>query len=192
MPSQSQPAAAPGHDSLIVYDTWPAPTDYVASGFMGDTNAISFDDCAEGGRGDNTGPATVDHAIHITYKPAFGGQGWAGIYWQHPANNWGNQPGLDLRGLTALTFYARGEHGGEKLTFVTGGITGPHGDTLTKRSISATLTTTWQRYAIDLRGADLSRVVGAFGWMASQTDNPTGASFYLDDIVLDKTTPPGS
>jgi hypothetical protein len=154
---------------------------------MGDTTAISFDDCARGGRrGDDADPATVDYAIHITYTPAPGGQGWAGVYWQHPDNNWGDQPGgLDLRGLTALTFYARGEHGGEKLRFLTGGITGPHGDTLTKRSIHATLTTTWQRYAIDLRGADLSRVVGPFGWTASQTNNPTGASFYLDDIILD-------
>lgn len=197
VPGQSQsaspPEPTPGRDSLVLYHTWPAPTDYVASGLMGDTNAISVDDCAHGGRGDDADPATVDHSIHITYQPASGSQGWAGVYWQHPANNWGAQPGgLDLRGLTALTFYARGEHGGEKLTFFAGGITGPHGDTLTKRSINATLSTTWQRFAIDLRGTDLSHVVGPFGWSASHTDNPTGASFYLDDIVLDKTALPSS
>lgn len=187
--SQSAPPPGPGpsRDSLILYQTWPTPTDYVASGLMGDTNAITVDDCANGGRGTDTNPAAVDHSLHITYTPVPGGQRWAGTYWQRPANNWGDQPGgLDLRGLTALTFYARGEHGGEKLTFFTGGITGPYGDTLAKRSIKVTLTTSWQRFGIDLRGPNLGRVVGPFGWSASQADNPSGASFYLDDIVLDQ------
>jgi hypothetical protein len=68
--------------------------------------------------------------IRITFTGASGE--WAGIYWQEPANNWGTvaNAGYDLSGATALTFWARGENGGEKVEFFVGGITGIHPDSL--------------------------------------------------------------
>jgi len=191
-------APGPGDkDSLVLYHSWPVPTDYVPSGFMGDVNDVTFTDCAHGGRDGEPDPAAIDYAIRVDYRPSAAGNGWAGIYWQNPANNWGDQEGgLDLRGFTALTFYARGEQGGERLSFFSGGIAGEPGDqfpdSLAKREIAVTLQPTWQKYVIDLRGGDLSRVVGGFGWSASRAGNPNGATFYLDDIQFDKTAKPSS
>jgi exo-beta-1,3-glucanase (GH17 family) len=191
--TDQQVAAGPGtRDSLVLYRTWPVPTDYVPSGFFGDHDDVTFTDCARGGRDGETDPAAIDYAIRVDYRPSAAENGWAGMYWQNPANNWGDkQGGLDLRGFTALTFYARGEQGGEKVRFFSGGIGEPGArfpDSLAKQEIAVTLRSTWQQYVIDLRGGDLSRVVGGFGWSASQVENSGGATLYLDDIQFDKTT----
>lgn len=188
---QSETAGSRTSDSLVVYHTWPAPTNYVPSGFMGDRDDIAFTDCARGGRDGEPDLAAIDYAVSVDYKPSAAANGWAGMYWQNPSDNWGNKKGgLDLRGLTALTFYARGRRGGEKVHFFSGGIVGDPGDqfpdSLAKQEISVTLEPTWQQYIIDLRGSDLSRVIGGFGWSASRNDNPNGAAFYLDDMRFDK------
>ena len=45
------------------------------------------------------------------------------------------------------------------------------------------LSSTWQAYTIPLASTlPLSRVVGGFAWAAAQSENPSGATFYLDDI----------
>lgn len=179
-------------DSFALYHTWPAPTEYVPSGVIGDGDDVTFTDCAPSGRDDGQDPAQIDYAVRVDYKPSISGSGWVGRYWQNPADNWGDKEGgLDLRGFTALTLFAKGEHGGERVHFFSGGIVGKPGDgypdSLTKREITVTLDRTWQKYVIDLRGGDLSRVVGGFGWSASRADNPDGAVFYVDDIQFDKT-----
>ena len=33
-----------------------------------------------------------DAAIKVSYQP--GAVGWAGVYWQYPADNWGSRPGV--------------------------------------------------------------------------------------------------
>ena len=48
-----------------------------------------------------------------------------------------------------------------------------------------TLTTSWQQFTISLVGADLSYVLGGFGWVADGNHNPNGAVFYLDDIQFE-------
>lgn len=134
-------------------------------------------------------------------------QPWGGIYFQNgllpdgavsPVLNFGSTPnaGIDLTGATELTFWAKGEKGGEKIEFFMGGIgrnasTGapiaPFPDS-TPRVPSAgsdalvVLTTEWKQYRIDLRGRDLSYVLGGFAWTATSEANPNGAVFYLDDI----------
>ena len=45
-----------------------------------------------------------------------------------------------------------------------------------------TLTRRWKTYSINLRGRDLSYVLGLFGWYATAANNPGGTVFYLDDI----------
>jgi hypothetical protein len=43
---------------------------------------------------------------------------WGGVVWQHPANDWGDaNGGFNLTGAKKLTFWARGEKGGEKVSF---------------------------------------------------------------------------
>ncbi|GIH10342.1 hypothetical protein Rhe02_84090 [Rhizocola hellebori] len=173
--------------SLALYQNWPGAEQYAPSGWMGDLNGIAVDDCASGGRGQTA----EDKAIRVDYTPQPQGVGWAGIFWQHPANNWGGfDGGHDLRGMTSLTFFARGVKGGEKVEFFAGGSTqqgAPFSDSLAKRLLKVTLTTQWKQYGLDLRGQDLSRVIGGFGWAASAADNPAGAGFYLDDIQFDRT-----
>ena len=128
---------------------------------------------------------TGGNSFRITYTGA-GSQGWAGIYWLHPANNWGTNPngGFNLTSVNKLTFWARGQHGGEKAEFKMGGISGAYGDTVWPAISTGvvTLTTAWQQYTIYLNFRDLSRVVGGFVWVTEKTDNPSGATIYLDDI----------
>lgn len=149
------------------------------SGRMGDISDISFDD------GTTTTWYSGGNAIRITYTPS-GSDGWAGIYWQHPINNWGTIPGVgfNLAGVSRLTFWARGANGGEKAEFKIGGITGPYPDSL-QPAVSTgvlTLSSNWQQYSIDLTGRDLSYVIGGFVWVTNRDQNPGGATIYLDDI----------
>ena len=44
------------------------------------------------------------------------------------------------------------------------------------------ITTEWQEFSIDLGDRDLSHIIGGFLWAATQTQNPSGAVFYLDEI----------
>jgi exo-beta-1,3-glucanase (GH17 family) len=81
-----------------------------------------------------------------------------------------------------LTFWARGNQGGEIVTF---GIGGADALPIPGSPFWATLTNTWQRYEIDLEGLDLTNASVLFYWLAKDIDNPQGAVFYLDDIQFE-------
>ncbi len=49
-----------------------------------------------------------------------------------------------------------------------------------KTELAVTLGFRWQRYFIDLRGLDLSRIKTGFGWIVAGQAEPV--TFYLDDI----------
>jgi hypothetical protein len=100
---------------------------------------------------------------------------------------------LNLYGAEALTFWARGEVGGETLEFFMGGVGydpqtdipfEPFTDSTPRRPSFQlfTLTTNWQRFSIDTAELNLTNIMGGFGWVASDFYNPNGAIFYLDDI----------
>ena len=153
---------------------------FTPSGWMGDYQDIRFNDhWKPAGSKD---PKTV---VHITYA-ATGKQnnGWAGIYWQTPANNWGNRPGsLNLNGARKLLFKARGEKGGEAVEeFKVGGISGDYADSATAGIGPVTLAKEWKEYAINLDGQELSSIAGGFCWVMSRDNNPSGSGFFLDDI----------
>jgi hypothetical protein len=40
----------------------------------------------------------------------------------------------------------------------------------------------WTQYTIDLKGKDMSYVIGGFVWAGNLDNNPEGATFYLDEI----------
>ena len=149
---------------------------------MGDTSDINYE------AHERTNPHSSDECIKIVYS-ANGNMGnrWAGIYWQYPENNWGNLPdGVDLTGCTRLTFWARGQKGGERAEFKVGGITGQYPDSLSLRSTDVVrLSNEWQEYSIDLTGADLSHVIGGFCWVTNADLNPSGCTIYLDDIYYE-------
>ena len=168
----------------------PGRNGYFDTGWMGDYGDISVDSA------DTSNPRSWPTAYRVTYSAAASqGQGWAGVYWQAPAYNWGDRiGGYDLSGAARLTFWARGDVGGEKVEFLAGGVNGNYNDSLqpARRSGVLTLGSGWQKYTIDLAGADMSLINGGFAWVATQANNPNGATFYLDDIRYENAaSPPG-
>lgn len=134
----------------------------------------------------------------------WGNTNYGGFYFQAgvmtngtPLPNFGTAPnaGYDLRGATSVTFWARGQKGGEKVEFfvfgvgrdgVSGSPIAPYPDSSTRRPARgkwSLLSTNWQRLTIDLTGANLSYVLGGFAWVVTATQN-FGAvtTFFMDDI----------
>ena len=165
---------------LNIYTDGKAPDNhFIPSGWMGDYGDMKFNDKYM------TSPRSGTTSIQIIYNTnATQGARWAGIYWQNPPNNWGTRPGgYDLTGAKKLTFWARGEKGGERLEEVKiGGITGEYADSDVAGIGPVVLTTDWQQFTIDLEGKDLSSISGGFCWATNLDVNPDGATFYLDDI----------
>ncbi|MFA5340117.1 MAG: hypothetical protein WC317_08265 [Candidatus Omnitrophota bacterium] len=155
---------------------------YTPSGWMGDYGDIKVD----AGSKDNPHSGTTCVKISYTGEQKQGA-GWAGVYWQNPANNWGTQPGgIDLKGAKKLVFWARGEKGGEKIAeFKIGGITGEYGDSDSAGISDVKLTPEWKEYTIDLAGKDLGSISGGFCWVANAASNPNGFTIYLDDIYYE-------
>lgn len=151
---------------------------FCPSGWMGDVNSLKFNDDW------NVNPHSGSSCIRIVYVPSHSGLKWAGIYWQNPPNNWGFKEGsLDLTGARRLTFWARGERGGEIIEkFRVGGIIGRYPDSDAAYITRITLTKEWKQYIIDLTGKDLTYICGGFCWVAKLEDNLDGLIFYLDDI----------
>ena len=155
---------------------------YFPSGWMGDYGDIKVDaGCKEK---PHSGATCIKTSYSAEQRQ---GAGWAGVYWQNPANNWGNQPGgFDLKGAKKLVFWARGDKGGEKIAeFKIGGITGEYADSDTANIADVTLTQEWKEYTIDLTGKDLSYISGGFCWVANAASNPNGFTFYLDDVYYE-------
>lgn len=149
---------------------------YAASGWMGDTGKLKVTvDSREN-------PKVGEHCLKIEFtEPA----GWGGIVWQSPAGDWGNQPGgFDLTGAEKLSFWARGEKGGETAKFGIGIIEDDktYFDT-TREEISVTLTPEWKQYEVDLRGKNLVRIKSGFFVVAEAEGLPF--EFFVDEVVVE-------
>jgi len=112
---------------------------------------------------------------------------WAGVAWQQPANNWGSvaNAGYNLQKAKRLTFWAKGDQGGEIINeFKVGGLTnGAYPDSGRSGIYGVQLTDQWKKYEIDLSGKDFSYVIGGFTWAAGiDSDDPDGVVFYIDEI----------
>ena len=131
------------------------------------------------------------------------GANWGGWYFMNgvlegsdaaPRENRGDFPraGVDLRGAGRLTFWARGDRGGERVDFFAFGIgrSSPpmrHPDSSPTIQESVTLSTRWQLYSLDLGGKDLGYVLGGFGWVAdAPSNNNRSIVFFIDDIRYDR------
>jgi len=152
-----------------------------------------------GGSTENTHSGAT--AIRAELDPSTPG-GFGGFYFLNgvlpagekaPQLNFGtvSNAGIDLQGATALTFWARGQKGGERVDFFVAGVgrnpdTGapiaPFPDSSPVVKITVVLSPRWAQYRIDLTGKDLHYVLGGFGWSASVAANPAGVVIFLDDI----------
>jgi len=175
---------------------------YVESGWMGDYGDLKLDPRWTKGVAKPAQKATKakkaaeevmkdETCIKITYTAERKqGNGWAGIYWQSPANNWGDKKGgNNLTGYSKLLLWARGDKGGEIVDkFQIGGIAGKteEGDSDEANIGPFTLTEKWTEYSIDLTGLDLSHIIGGFMFVANADSNPNGFVIYLDDVRLVK------
>jgi len=173
----------------VYSDKGAADNHYIPSGWMGDYGDLKLNDQAA------QNPRSGKTSIEIVYSAKKSqGQGWAGVYWQNPANNWGSKKGgFDLTGMTKLTFWARGAKGGEVIQkCMVGGIKGTYPDSASVEMGPIELADSWREYTINLAGRDLSYINGGFGLTLSADQNPDGANFYLDDIkfVADPTVKP--
>lgn len=159
---------------------------YIPSGYMGDFSDIKMNP------GWEKNPKSGKYCIRVEYSAQRKQDaGWSGVYWQSPANNWGDKRGgFNLTGYKKLTFWVRGEKGGETLDkFGMGGIAGQQQEGDTDGSDitdNLELTKEWKQHTINLTGLDLSHIIGGFLWAANADSNPDGMVFYLDEIRYEK------
>lgn len=156
---------------VIVGDQARSP--YAPSGWMGDTGAIALDpECKDQPRQGKT-------CLRVDYKKA---DGWGGVVWQHPANDWGDKAGgFDLSQAQKLTFWARGQAGGEKVKFSFGliGSDKKYADSA-KAEVEVTLTKEWKQHTIDVKHLDLSCIKTGFCWVVAGQGK--SLTFYLSDV----------
>jgi hypothetical protein len=187
--AHAQEAGAPAKTFTVYTDKNSSDNHFAASGWMGDVGDVKMNDAFM------QNPHSGSTCMEFNYSAKkSANMGWAGVYWQNPANNWGSKKGgFDLTGMTKVSFWARGAKGGEVIQkFVIGGIKGAYPDSSTVEMGPVELTDTWKEYTINLAGKDLSYVSGGFGWVTNADLNPSGAIFYIDDIkfVADESVKP--
>jgi hypothetical protein len=166
-------ADEPAKPKLVIYADDLKNPPYAPSGWMGKTDAIAVDPNCK------TNPHSGATCMKLEFKSA---DNFGGVVWQDPADDWGDKPGgHDLTGAKRLTFWARGDKGGEKVEFKFG-ILGSDQKFPDSASGSTTveLTTEWKRYTIDLEGKDLKQIKTGFCWVVAGQGAPI--TFYLDDI----------
>lgn len=172
---------------------------YRPTGGMGDgavVGAVTFvtDGAACAGE-----PAAANAGLcyAVTYQPqpiaAGAPSTWAGFFWQYPDNNWGTQqPQMVMAGAKAVSFWAKGVAGGEKIAFKAGGIVNaaqstatPFSDAFTVEN-TVTLSKTWTKYSLPMTGVTYGGgVLGGFCWVAEAT-NANPIKFVLHGIVWEK------
>jgi len=203
MPVVGQEVAAPAADAAVAPAAPAAPAvpagmkvtlPFKVYGNADDEGEMAFVPSGYMGSNDNGASMEVDdsctdnpHSGSTCIKVSFPDpRGWAGIAFQNPANNWGEQEGgVDLSGAKQLSFWARGDKGGEMVEFKMGviGKNMPFWDTGKASLGKVKLDATWKQFIIPLAGKDLSRIITGFVFsMQGRTD---GVTFYLDDIVYE-------
>ena len=155
---------------------------FAPTGYMGDGTTIGAVDMKNDNACPDRSPTPIGDCYSVIYTPQ---TTWAGIYWQYPANNWGEKPGRDvLPGATSVTVWAKGAKGGEKLELHAGGIqddTMPNSDSISFTA-SFTLTTDWKQFTIKIT-KKYDKVIGGFAWIAHAPPGSTEPIvFYLDGI----------
>ena len=154
-----------------------ATSPFAPSGWRGITEALEYDECCK------QVPHSAPSCIRATYSAP---KGWGGIVWQHPANNWGEEEGgIDLTGARQISFWAKGEQGGEKVSFKMGviGKKASYWDSGSAGLENVRLTKEWKQYVIPLKGKNLIRIITGFSFSAEGRRDPV--TFFIDDIVYE-------
>jgi len=153
-------------------------THFIASGYMGDFGDFKVEmNCGDA-------PKEGKSCIKVEYTGQKSqGQGWAGIFWQEPLNNWGEMDGgYNLTGAKKFVFWAKGAQGGEEVEFMVGGGAGKNGkkgNTAEAKLGKVTLAKDWTKYTIDLSGKDMSNIIFGFGFVVAGN----AKTFYIDRMA---------
>ena len=180
-PSETPPEEANQFKPFYIYSDKGSPENhYVPSGFMPNGKCLALDEAWTENCHSGKSCIRVEYDLVCSRKD----QRWAGIYWLNPANNWGQRKGgFNLTGAQQLTFWAKGDKGGEQIQeFTIGGIMGNYPDTDIAVIGPVILSNEWRRYSVDLRGKDLSYISGGIAWSTSEDVNLETCTFYLDEI----------
>jgi hypothetical protein len=159
---------------VAVYEDGFEHMPWVPSGWMGGVDSLTLD---------GNWTETVHEgsaAIRMRYT---GKLGWVGVAWQHPPNNWGDQDGgFDMTGATALELWARGEYGGEKVSFGVGLLEKDrdYPDSAVVKTNTIVLKSEWTRYRLALDGDDLSSL--KVGFVVTLQGRRSPVTVYLDSI----------
>ena len=167
---------------FYVYEDFESSKNHgVPSGWLGDYRDITLNLNYKGN------PYKGNSCIKITYIPLGSRKAyWVGIMWQYPANNDGTiDAGLDLNGAKKITFWIRGEKGGEIIdAFKFGGAIGSYPDSDIAGIYDILLSKEWEQHTINLDHKDLRYISGFFTWVASKYRNPQGITFYIDEVKI--------
>lgn len=179
VPKQNKKPVAPAPNAparLEVESLW------VPSGWMGDApaGAVEYRVCRDD---PHSGPSCEEWK----YDPSKGSQGWAAVSYQWPENNFGDQPGRDLKGAyTHLRFAARAGQAGTRVLFKSGGHTKPGARYPASYESSTgivSLDTQWRTYTIPV-GSDDSNVASVFAFVFTRSQAPDGCTMWIDSLEL--------
>jgi hypothetical protein len=164
-------------EKVVYYDKGSPENSFFPSQTIGDGQAIEFDESWM------KDPQSGRTCIKIKYS-AIGDFGWAGLYWVNPPGNWGERKGgYDLSFAKKLTFWAKGEKGGEHIAvFRLGGLKGNYPDSDNHGLGPVVLTDQWKQYSVDLSKRNLKYIFAGFSFALTKAHNRKGCVFYLDNI----------
>jgi hypothetical protein len=173
--ANGKPAKLP----LVVYsEAEDASATYIPSGWMGNAKDLKLDPASK------DRPKSGATCIRVEYS---GTKDWCAVAWQNPAQDWGDKRGgYDLTGAKRLVFDARGETGGEEVTFGFGtiGKEKRYYDTAKRSLGKVTLTREWKEISLSLGDIkspdDLTRI--KTGFLFSVASNGKPVVFHLDNI----------
>jgi len=125
----------------------------------------------------------------FSYKP---GNVWAGILWWPKGCNWNSAKAgtcgimiFDQNDIIPenLTFWAKGEKGGEILEFMVGATDIQPSPAESTGQIA--LGSGWQKVEIPLTSMDMNEAIALFTWVAADIGNKEPITFYLDGIQFE-------
>lgn len=146
------------HKTFDVYTDQDAGGNHFSPCVIGNYNALKISS------GDTSASPFDSQSIKISYNDTVPPNiNWAGVYWLFPDTNWGYWNGLNISGAEKLSFWAKGEKGGEKVEFKMGGVNlysdpdsaKKHYDSCDLLSTGIrTLSADWEEFSIDLSKKD--------------------------------------
>ena len=176
-PGDAGVAADAGEQTQVSLPFW-VDDHFAMSGFFpGPPASVEVnEDCTATG----TDPASVCRRITLTPN----GGTFGGFFFQSPADNWGQEPGLPIApGAVRIRFRAWGAAPGVSAKFGAGiDNDEPNDDGWHVESAAIALPTEPTEYTVDLAQIRYDLVVGGFLWVLETPDGATPRTFFLDNL----------